>query len=34
MAEAEFDAVLVNADLGMAQQKLELLLGLGLGDAV
>jgi guanylate kinase len=32
MSEAEFDAVLVNADLGMAQQKLELLLGLG--DAV
>ena len=26
-AEAEFDAVLVNADLGAAQQELELLLG-------
>ncbi|MEB3200115.1 MAG: guanylate kinase, partial [Synechococcaceae cyanobacterium] len=31
-AEAEFDAVLVNADLGVALQELERLMGLG--DAV
>ncbi|MCP9839840.1 guanylate kinase [Synechococcus sp. J7-Johnson] len=29
MAEAEFDAVLVNADLGVALEELELLLGFG-----